>query len=180
MTTRRRSLVGCRRSSRGSASSSSHAVPRCGPHASQCEGRRAAGDLITLVHPPASARSRPPARPRVYAPLCAAHAGAWLQLNLAERDRKRHDLTLHELESLPAGTNTYQSAGRMFLQVRTHLRANKCCSMRASVRRARCTRKSTRAARQCRAPPSRFRDLSTTCLLPVAWCRRRAARSLQT
>ena len=136
--------MGCRRSSRGSASSCSHAVPRCGPHASQCEGRRAAGDLITLVHPPASARSRPPARPRVYAPLCAAHAGAWLQLNLAERDRKRHDLTLHELEALPAGTNTYQSAGRMFLQVRTRMRAHMLLC--ASVRRARRTRKSARAA----------------------------------
>jgi hypothetical protein len=40
-----------------------------------------------------------------------------LQMSLAERDKKRHSLTLRELESLPEGTNTYQGVGKMFLMV---------------------------------------------------------------
>jgi hypothetical protein len=47
------------------------------------------------------------------------------QLSLAERDKKRHSLTLGELESLPSGTNTYQSCGKMFIQVlQTWIRQN--------------------------------------------------------
>lgn len=49
-------------------------------------------------------------------PLTTAHAP--LQLSLADRDKKKHNLTLRELESLPEGTNTYQGVGKMFLLVR--------------------------------------------------------------
>ena len=44
-------------------------------------------------------------------------------MSLAERDKKRHNLTLRELESLPQGTNTYQGVGKMFLLVLQHARA---------------------------------------------------------
>ena len=44
----------------------------------------------------------------------------WLQMNLAERDKKRHNLTLHELEKLPEGTPTYDSCGKMFILVIKH------------------------------------------------------------
>mmetsp|Transcript_44759 Transcript_44759/g.37656 ORF Transcript_44759/g.37656 Transcript_44759/m.37656 type:complete len:142 (-) Transcript_44759:188-613(-) len=37
------------------------------------------------------------------------------QMSLAERDKKRHSLTLGELEKLPEGTPTYQSCGKMFV-----------------------------------------------------------------
>jgi len=43
----------------------------------------------------------------------------FLQMSLAERDKKRHSLTLGELEKLPEGTPTYQSCGKMFVMVRT-------------------------------------------------------------
>ena len=39
------------------------------------------------------------------------------QMSLAERDKKRHNLTLTELEGLPDGVNTYQSCGKMFVMV---------------------------------------------------------------
>ena len=42
-----------------------------------------------------------------------------MQMSLAERDKKRHSLTLGELEKLPEGTPTYQSCGKMFVMVRT-------------------------------------------------------------
>jgi hypothetical protein len=52
-------------------------------------------------------------------------------MSLAERDKKRHNLTLRELESLPEGTNTYQGVGKMFLLVLQHARA---AHVAASVR----------------------------------------------
>ena len=43
-------------------------------------------------------------------------------MSLAERDKKRHNLTLAELEELPDGINTYQSCGKMFVMVGIPLR----------------------------------------------------------
>jgi len=45
------------------------------------------------------------------------------QMSLAERDKKRHNLTLTELEGLPDGVNTYQACGKMFVMVGSWSRA---------------------------------------------------------
>ncbi len=50
-------------------------------------------------------------------PVHSGFSLVWLQMNLAERDKKRHNLTLHELEKLPEGTPTYDSCGKMFILV---------------------------------------------------------------
>mmetsp|Transcript_12146 Transcript_12146/g.24201 ORF Transcript_12146/g.24201 Transcript_12146/m.24201 type:complete len:142 (-) Transcript_12146:212-637(-) len=42
--------------------------------------------------------------------------GVVQQLRVLDRDQKRNQLTLSELEALPDGTNTYKAIGKMFMQ----------------------------------------------------------------
>ena len=87
---------------------------------SECRQRQSTASSLAACIPAARSPSPLPADWR-----------ALLQMSLAERDKKRHNLTLRELESLPEGTNTYQGVGKMFLLVLQHARA---AHVAASVR----------------------------------------------
>ena len=88
-------------------------------------------------------------------PLTTARAP--LQLSLADRDKKKHSLTLRELEALPEGTNTYQGVGKMFLLVRAcsgelwaDARARRVVQRAAARARARAHSRASRVVCICR------------------------------